>query len=97
MKWPQFKWKPIDMITIINILNEEWKDEISTDPYLPIHVIISDEEWYGTSARLYDQYGILTHNLNDALYKIYDYDILSINDTTHTANIIKNVVEMNLD
>lgn len=97
MKWSQFKWKPIDLFTIINLLNEEWKDEISTDPYLNLHVIISSEEWYGTAARLYDEYGILTHNLNDALYKVYDYDILSINDNTHNANIIKNVVEMNLD
>jgi hypothetical protein len=97
MVWSQFKWKPIDYITIVNLLNDEWKEEINNDPYLQSHVIIDKNEWYGMSVRLYDEYGILTHNLNEALYKVYDPNIISINSTKNTINIIKNEININLD
>ena len=97
MQWKQFKWKPMDDIDIINELNEEWKDEITENAYLNSHVIINEDEWYGMAVRLYDKYGILTHNLNETLYKVYDPSIISVSDSNHTINIIKNVIEINLD
>lgn len=88
---------PISNSTIVDMLNEEWKEEIEKDPYLHEHVVMSDDEWYGTTARLYDEFGILVHTLNEAAYKVSDRNVLRINTSNKTSKIIKNVTQYDLD
>ncbi len=87
---------PITDEMIVDMLNEEWKEEIKNDPYLKEHSIISDDEWYGTTARLYDEYGILVHTLNESAYNIHTDDILRINTKTKSNKIVKHIVEYDL-
>lgn len=82
---------------IVDMLNEEWEHEIKTDPYFNKHVIISDDEWYGTTARLYDEYGILVHTLNEAVYNVHSDNVLRINTKTKSNKIEKNYVEYDLN
>lgn len=97
MKFSQFGWRPISDDMIVELLNEEWAEEIKNNPYFPGHVIISDEAWYGTTARLYDEYGILVHNLNEAAYKVADPNTLRIHANNKMSRIIKNTLIYNLD
>lgn len=76
MNFSDFKLVPIDDHLIISMLNEEWHDEIISDPYLHEHYILSDEEWYGRSTRLYDQFGVQVHALNASYYHVTDHDHL---------------------
>ncbi len=91
-----FGFIPIDDATIIRLLNEEWAEEIKRDPYFPAHSIMTDEEWYGMAARLYDEYGILVHTLNEAAYKVVDPNILRITKGSKLSRIIQTPVEFDL-
>ena len=82
-----FGFIPITDEMIVDMLNEEWENEIKTDPYVNEHFVISDDEWYGTTARLYDEYGILVHTLNESAYNIHDSNILRINSKTKVNSI----------
>lgn len=97
MNFEQFGWRPISDETIIQLLNEEWSEEIKNNPYFNEHIIIDDDEWYGTVTRLYDQYGILVHNLNDAVYHVTDSDILKINSSNKLSRIIHNTITYDLN
>lgn len=96
MSFEQFGWIPITDTMIIELLNEEWSQEIEENPYFPDHVVINDEEWYGTTARLYDEYGILVHNLNDAAYKVADQNLLRINVDNKLSRIVKTPISYDL-
>lgn len=80
---------PISDEMIVDMLNEEWAEEIRTDPYVNEHFVISDDEWYGTTARLYDEYGIQVHTLNEAAYNVHDSSILQINAKNKVTSINK--------
>lgn len=90
MRFKQFGFRPITDEKIIEILNEIWAEEIANDPYFHEHIIIGENDWYGTTARLYDEYGILVHTLNEAVYTIADSNILKINSDTKISKIIHN-------
>lgn len=90
MRFDHFGFRPLTNEMIIDMLNEEWAEEIANDPYMFRHVIISDDEWYGTTARLYDEFGILVHNLNEAAYKVPDWKVININSQQRTSRIIDN-------
>jgi hypothetical protein len=96
-KFTQYGLLPIDDETIVDMYNEEWAQEINDDPYLGEHVVISNNEWYGTVTRLYDEYGIRVHNLDDSAYKVYDHNTLQIDTKGTTAKIYKNEVTYDLD
>ena len=96
MKWDQFGFVPIPDQQIVDILNTEWAEEIMNDPYLSEHVVISDDEWFGTTARLYDSMGILVHNLNESAYKIYDWNVLNINPKIAKSQIVKKETQYDL-
>lgn len=81
---------PIDDNTISEMLNEEWSEEIKNDPYFPEHTVISDDEWYGLVTRLYDEYGIRVHTLNEAAYHITDNNYIRINATSKMSTIVRN-------
>ena len=89
LNWESFGFKPIEQSTIIDMLNEEWGEEIEKE-LIPSHSIISDDEWYGMATRMYDEYGIQVHNLNEAVYKVIDSNILRINSDTKLARITRN-------
>ena len=59
--------------------------------------VISDDEWYGLATRLYDKYGILVHNLNEAAYKVTDRNLIKINTGSKLCRIVRNPVIYNLD
>ena len=82
---------------LIDMMNEEWKEEINNNPFFPEHSIITDDEWYGMSTRLYDEYGILVHNLNESAYNITDSSVLRINRETNISRIVKNNITYDLD
>jgi len=91
MRFEQFGFKPITDDEIADLLNDEWVEEIN-NPNSPIHehVVISDDEWYGTTARLYDELGELVHTRNEAAYKIYDFNSVNINSKKRTGRIVRN-------
>jgi hypothetical protein len=97
MKWEDFGWQPIGNQEIINMLNEEWKAEIESDPYLNYHYAIGDDEWYGTTAKLYDEFGIQVHNLSAAFYSVPDTSVININTSTNKVDIIHLNRWINLD
>ena len=96
LSFEHFGLKPITDSMIIDMLNEEWKEEIESDPYLPEHFIMSDDEWYGMATRLYDEYGILVHNLNESVYHVADNDLLRINVSSKLSRIVKNKITYDL-
>ena len=96
MNFEQFGWRPISDDAIVQLLNDEWAEEIKKDPYLHEHIIISDDEWYGTAARLYDQFGLLVHNLNETVYQIADFNVLKINSSSKLSKLIKNNITYDL-
>lgn len=98
LTFEQFGFIPISDEEIIEMLNEEWADEIA-DPSIrfPSHAVMTDDQWYGLAARLYDEFGIQVHNLNEAAYKVFDHDLLNIHAPSHSIRIIPAQVHYNLD
>ena len=88
---------PMTDSMIIDIMNEEWKDEIENNPYFSEHSVMTDAEWYGMTSRLYDKYGIRVHTLDESVYKITDTNILRINTNSHLSRIVKNKVSYDLN
>lgn len=95
LTFDHFGFIPISDTMIVDMLNEEWSNEISNG-LLPDHAIISDDEWYGMATRLYDEYGILVHNLNEAAYHVTDIDLLRINVSSKLSRIVKNQITYDL-
>lgn len=91
-----FGFIPIDASMIIDLLNEEWAEEIASNPFFPEHAIMTDDEWYGMTARLYDEYGVLVHTLNEAAYKVIDPNLLRININSKFTRIVHNPVTYDL-
>ena len=89
LRFSTFGFHPVSNARIVELLNEEWEEELATDPYLLEFIIIDDDEWYGTTARLYDEYGILVHNLNESVYTVHDFNLLTINSTDKFSRIHK--------
>ena len=97
MKFEHFGFRPITDQQIIDMLNEEWAEEIQNNSGIQEHSILSDEEWYGTTARLYDEFGILVHTLNESAYHIADNNTLQINTISHSNRIVKNPIKYDLN
>lgn len=95
LNWEQFGFIPIDEQIIIDMLNEEWKDEISSGESSKYEVV-SDADWYGLAVRLYDEYGVLVHTLNESAYHIIDNNILKINTENKVGRITRTEVEYDL-
>lgn len=87
---------PISDEMLIDMMNEEWADEIKKDPYFPEHTVLTDDEWYGMATKLYDEYGILVNTLDDSVYHVTDTNILKINTSSKLSRIIKNTKEYDL-
>lgn len=86
-KFEDFGFVPITGEEITSMLDEEWAEEIKNGE-ISSHSIISDDEWFGVVTRLYDQYGLLVHNLNDSAYQITDDDQIRINTTNRISRIV---------
>ena len=97
MSFEHFGFIPMTDNMITDILNEEWKDEINSDPYFPEHSVMTDAEWYGMTARLYDEYGIRVHTLDESVYHIFDNNVLRINTNSKLSRIVKNKVIYDLN
>jgi len=90
-----FGFKPITDQMIIDMLNEEWKDEIAQG-LIPTHTIISDDDWYGIASQLYDEEGNLVHTLDEAAYHVSNNQLLSINTSTKISRITQTSVNYDL-
>lgn len=97
LSFKDFGFTPITNQMLIDMMNEEWSYEIEHDPYFPQHTIMTDDEWYGMVTRLYDEYGILVHNLDDSVYHITDENILRINVNNKLSRIVRNPISYDLD
>lgn len=95
LTWSQFGFIPMNRQMIVQMLNEEWADEINAG-IAESHEIVSDDDWYGLATRLYDQYGILVHNLDESAYQIVDDNLLKINTSTKLARIVRSPIEYDL-
>lgn len=91
-----FGFIPIDANMLIDLMNEEWAEEIEKDPYFPSHSIMTDDEWYGMVTRLYDEFGIRVHTLDEAAYKIVDSNLLRINTENKINRIVHKPVTFDL-
>lgn len=87
---------PITDEMIVDMLNDEWEEELKNYPHLKEHFIISDDEWYGTAARLYDEFGIRVHTLNESAYNVHTDQILRINTKTKSNKIVKQTIAYDL-
>ena len=57
---------------------------------------MSDDEWYGMAARLYDEYGIRVHTLNESAYKVANSNLIKINTKTKLTRIVRNPITYDL-
>ena len=96
LSFEHFGFKPISDQMIIDMLNDEWKEEIDNDSKFPEFIIVSDDEWYGMAIKMYDEYGVLVNNLNLAAYKVPDTDILRINSSNRISQIARNKITYDL-
>ena len=96
MTFEHFGFTPLTNSDIVNLLNEEWSDEISKGK-VPTHTIISDDVWYGMATRLYDEFGIRVHNLDEAAYNVTDVNLLKIDSDNRLSRIVRNPVVYDLD
>ena len=95
MTFDQFGFLPISDNMIIEMLNEEWADEI-VNGEVPAHMILSDDEWYGYIVRMYNEYGELVDILDEAAYYIIDNNIIRINTKKHISRILKSTISYDL-
>lgn len=96
MTFEDFGFTPLTGAQIIEILNDIWAEEIDTDPYFQQHSVMSDDEWYGMAARLYDEYGIRVHTLDEAAYKVSNSNMIKINTKSKLTRIVRNPVTYDL-
>jgi len=89
MTFGDFNFVPISDQQIIDMLNEEWSQEIADDPYLDRHYLVGPDQWYGATIKMYDEFGIRVHDLNSACYTVHDDTILGINTSTKQTTIIQ--------
>jgi len=95
LRFSQFGFLPITESMIIDMLNQEWAAEIAAGQ-IPDHSIVSEDEWYGISVRMYNEYGDLVHSLEEAAYYIFDDDLLRINTNTNISRIVQKTIEYDL-
>ena len=91
-----FGFIPMSNGMIVDMLNDEWKEEIESGE-LNIHTVVSDDEWYGVAARLYDEFGILVHTLDESAYYVTENNMLRITESSRLSRIVKNNVIYDLD
>lgn len=96
MRFEQFGFSPITNDMIIELLNEEWAEEIKSNPYFHKHIVMDDEQWYGAVSRMYTASGEYTDTLDHAAYHMYDDAVLHINSKTKRSEIIREKKEYDL-
>lgn len=95
LSWEQLGFKPITEQMIIDMLNEEWADEIASG-LLPQHTIVSDEDWYGMVTRLYDEDGNSVTDVDTSAYNVTSDQVLGVNTKYRIARLVSNPVEYDL-
>lgn len=97
MDWGMFKWLPITDQELIDMMNEEWKDEIANDPYFHQHSIISNDVWYGRLLTMFDNNGNITYNPAEMLYYVADDRLLVIDNASKDIKVVDMHPNINLD
>lgn len=96
MEFEDFGFTPISDEMLINMMNDEWSEEIRNNRYFPSHNVSTEDEWYCVATRLYDKYGNEVTNINEAAYSISDQNYLKINTASKTSRIIHNEINYDL-
>jgi len=96
MHFEHFGLEPISNDLLIEMLNEEWAEEIKSNPYFHKHIVMDDEQWYGAVSRMYTSSGEYTDSLDQAAYHAYDHSVLHINSKTKRSDIIRDAVSYDL-
>lgn len=96
LTFSDFGLRPLTEEEIIDLMNEEWKDEIDKG-IIDKHNSISDDSWYGMVVKMYDEFSNEVTDINQAAYKIFDSNIIKINADIKLSRIIKNNITYDLD
>ena len=96
LKFEHFGFIPLTDEQIADLMNEEWADEINAGE-IPVHNAVSDDEWYGLATRLFDEYGILVHNLDESVYQVVDTSMIRINTSNRTSRIVRRTITYDLE
>ena len=96
LKFSDFGFIPITNSDIIDLINVEWAQEIE-DGEIDMYTLVTDENWYGYGTKLYDEYGLLVHSLNDSAYIVADDNVAVISSDTGISTIISHKQTYDLD
>ena len=70
------------------MMDDEWEEEIKKNPYFKQHRVLSEEDWYGIVARLFNENGSSVDSIGEKKYLIRDNDMIHINTKRHSSKII---------
>lgn len=96
LTFKHFGFSPITDNMIVDITREEWANEIENDPYFESPTVITNEEWYGMVAKLFNEYGDEVYELNESAYKIMDDNVLAINKKNKLNRIMQRTVKYDI-
>ena len=88
MDFEYFGFTPISNDDIIKMMDDEWEEEIKKNPYFKQHRVLSEEDWYGIVARLFNENGSSVDSISEKKYLIRDNDMIHINTKRHSSKII---------
>ena len=88
MDFEYFGFTPISNDDIIKMMDDEWEEEIKKNPYFKQHRVLSEEDWYGIVARLFNENGSSVDSIGEKKYLIRDNDMIHINTKRHSSKII---------
>ena len=96
LEFGNFGFTPITNSDIMDYINEEWAEEIANGE-IDMYTLVTNTNWYGYGTKLYDEYGVLVHNLNDAAYVVADDNIIVIDTSNNISSVITNKTKYDLD
>ena len=88
MTFKEIGFRPISDQMLIDELNNEWQEEINTNPYFDKHIIISKDEWYGVVGFGFDENGNITTDKSKIAYSVTNPKCININTNSKTIKII---------
>ena len=88
MTFKEIGFRPITDQMLVDELNDEWQEEINTNPYFDKHIIISKDEWYGVVGFGFDENGNITTDKNKIAYSVTNPKCININTNLKTIKLI---------
>jgi hypothetical protein len=92
----QIGFVPITGADIIDLINEEWAEEIQNGE-IPTPTSIKNTEWYGIGVIMYDEYGNVTTIPDQAAYMVMDEKLVYIEQDISLSKIIPLTYDFNYE